>query len=353
MRQTIGKIRQCSTRSLTVLVAALMLALLPAATVGAVESTEDKSPAVVVANRGSGDISIINTRTHEVTTMDLPGEAQPMYVNHDPVQDRVFVGDRNASQIVVLDDDTFEVISSVDVGEGVFHQWVDPNNSQLWVIGDSSQTVTVVDTRTLDVTTTINMPADVADRGGKPHDVFVQGRFAYVTILGVDDGSETESTVGEVIQYSTRTFAEVNRTTVGDDPHVFVHRGRLYVASQESSEIAAFNARTLRHLKTEEVSNAHGLFVTRRSEVLVTSIADGGINAVSQLNRGLGRVVDTVDTTVPVPHNLTVDGRRQMYITHSGPTADQVSIVPLMRRGFGEAETVTVGTNPFGLAYVQ
>lgn len=355
MRQNTGTSRQRFTRPLTVLLAALMLALLPVATAGATESSEyqrDK-PVVVVANRGSGDISIIDTQTHQVTTIALPGEAQPMYVNHDPLRARVFVGDRNASQIVVLDDTTFEVIDTVDVGDGVFHQWVDPNNRQLWVIGDDSQTVTVVDSATLDVTTTIDIPSDVAERGGRPHDVFVQGRFAYVTILGLDDGTETEMTVGEVIQYSTRTFTETNRVTVGDDPHVFVHRGRLYVASQNSSEITSFNARTMRHLGTAEVSAAHGLYVGRRGEVLVTSIADGGINAVSNLNRNLRRVVDTVDTSVPVPHNLTVDGRRQMYITHSGAAADQVSIVPLRRRGFGEAVTVTAGTNPFGLAYVN
>ncbi|MGH1488568.1 MAG: hypothetical protein ACRBK7_04110 [Acidimicrobiales bacterium] len=333
-----------------------MLAVLPAASSGAVEANGHRrsSPTVVVANRGSGDISVIDTRTHSVDNVDLPGEAEPMYVSHDPRQDRVFVGDRAASQMIVLDDDTFEVVDSVDVGDGVFHQWLDPVRRQLWVVGDSSQTVTVVDTRTLEVRTTIAMPADVADSGGKPHDVFVSGRFAYVTILGFDDDNNDETpTVGQVIQYSTRDFAEVSRTTVGDDPHVFVRQGVLYVASQDSSEVATFNARTMRLLRTTTVSAAHGIFVTGGGEVLVTSIADGGTNAVSELNRRITRVVDTVDTSVPVPHNLTVDGRRQMYVTHSGPTADQVSIVPLRRNGFGDPVTVTVGTNPFGLAFVR
>jgi YVTN family beta-propeller protein len=336
--------------------AAALVALLPTASASANESVgydRGDSSVVVIANRGSGDISLIDTDTHEVTTLDLPGEAQPMYVNHDRRQGRVFIGDRSASQIVVLDDRTFELIDSVDVGDGVFHQWVDPSRRQLWVVGDTSQTVSVIDTRTLTVKATINIPADVAERGGRPHDVFVSGQHAYVTILGLADGSESEATVGEVIQYAAGSFDELRRVIVGDDPHVFVSGGSLYVASQNSSEVARFNARNLRPIKTTSVSSAHGIFVTSLGEVLITSIADGGIEAVSELDRALRRTVATVDTDVPIPHNLAVDDQRQLYITHSGPTANQVSIVSLDPDGFGEPITVTAGLNPFGLGFVR
>ena len=87
---------------------------------------------------------------------------------------------------------------------------------------------------------------------------------------------------------------------------------------------------------------------SRRVEV---SIAGGGTDAVWHLDRRL-RVVDVADTDVPVPHNLVeLDG--QVFVTHSGATANQVSVIDHGRRGFGDSTTVTVGLNPFGLAVVD
>ena len=323
------------------------LVVLAASISPAAATNGNRSTAVVVANRGSGDISIIDTASLAVENRDLPGDAEPMYVNHDRRSNRIFVGDRRSSTIVVLDDDNYDIVGSVPVGDGVFHQWLDPALRQLWVIGDTSQTVTIVDTHKLDVVATIDVPQDLVDRGGSPHDVFVSGRHAFVTILGLDDGT------GAVVQYSTRTFAETRRVAVGDDPHVFVSGSRLYVASQDSSTVAVFRARNLRPINEASVPAAHGIFVTNRNEVLVTNIAGGGTDGVWELKRPAQATVDVTDTAVATPHNLTVDNRRQVFVTHSGATADQVSVIDLDRRGFGKSTTVTVGTNPFGLAYVR
>ncbi|MGI9597219.1 MAG: YncE family protein [Acidimicrobiales bacterium] len=335
-------------RILAALVLLAVVAVTPTTAVDA--SSPGRGSEVVVANRGSGDISVIDNRTLEVMSVDLPGEAEPMYVNHDRRHDRVLVGDRASSSIVAFDDDSYEVVGSVDVGDGVFHQWLENARRQLWVVGNTSNTVTVVDTRNLAVLTTIDIPAELVEAGGEPHDVFVNRNHAFVTVLGVGEEGSQE---GVVLQYSTRTFAETGRVNVGDDPHVFVRGGTLYVASQDTSTIASFRTRDLHPLASAEVASAHGLFVTTRSEVLVTTIAGGGVDAVSELNGRLTELRDTVDTDFPVPHNITVDNRRQMFVTHSGGSADKVSVIRLVRDGFGEPETVTVGLNPFGLAFVR
>ena len=330
------------------LTALLLIAMVAAAPIAAADAAvPGERSEVVVANRASGDISIIDNRTLEVRNVDLPGDAEPMYVNHDRRHDRVLVGDRASSTIVAFDDDSYEIVGSVDVGDGVFHQWLERTRRQLWVVGDTSQSVTVVDTRSLEVRATIDMPADLVSETSKPHDVFVSGNHAFVTMLGVTGGG------GVVIQYSTRTFEETGRVSVGDDPHVFVRSGRLYVASQDSSTVALFRARDLRPMGSIQVEAAHGIFVTNSLEVLVTTISGGGIEAVSELNPRLTTVRDTVDTDFLVPHNITVDNRRQMFVTHSGGTADKVSVIRLGGSGFGEPQTVTVGLNPFGLAFVR
>ena len=64
-------------------------------------------------------------------------------------------------------------------------------------------------------------------------------------------------------------------------------------------------------------------------------------------------VIGTADTPYPTPHNITAAGNK-LYVTHSGLTADKVSIYSASRSNpvpvlIGEA---TVGLNPFGLGYV-
>ena len=324
--------------------AAIVGALLMPAAAGAAPPSGE----VVVANRGSGDISVINTASLDVNTVALPGEnAEPMYVSHDTRHNRVLVGDRGSSNIVAFDDETYEVVGSVAVGDGIFHQWADSDREQLWVVGTTNSTVSVVDTENLSLVTTFSLPAEVIADGGVPHDVFVANNHAYVSVLGLSDGS------GLVIQYSTKDFSETGRIDSGGDPHLFVRGGKLYVASQEASSISRFNANTLAPLGSQTVPAAHGLYLTNRNEVFVTNIAGGGSDALWELDGQLAAVTDVADTAPPVPHNLTVDNSRQLWVTHSGGTADQVSVVQLDNSGFGQSTTVTVGTNPFGLAFVR
>ena len=337
--------RPLPIRWLTLLLAAVLLLLSTPAQADA--GGYHRGSSVVVANRGSGDVSIIDTQTLEVETVDLPGEAEPMYVSHDDRNGRVLVGDRASSTIVALDDDSYDVVGSVAVGEGVFHQWLDVGQEQLWVVGTTAQTVSVVDSDDLELLVTMTIPAELIERGGVPHDVFVSGRHAFVSVLGLGDGS------GAVIQYSTQTFEETGRIVTGGDPHLFVTGNNLYVASQDASTVSRYQANDLTLRTSASVPAAHGIFVTNRNEVLLTNIAGGGTDAVWELNKHLTQVVDTADTTVPTPHNLTVDNRRQVFVTHSGATADQVSVIDLDRQGFGDTQLVTVGINPFGLAFVR
>lgn len=83
----------------------------------------------------------------------------------------------------------------------------------------------------------------------------------------------------------------------------------------------------------------------------MTNIAGGGLDAVWDATRFL-EVEDSTDTEVAVPHNLAELGGR-VFVTHSGATADAVSVIEHGRRGFGDSEIVNVGTNPFGLAVLD
>lgn len=316
---------------------------------------------VVVANRAEGTISIIDAKTDEVVdTVALPAEAgdnppEPMYVVYSPVKQRVFVGDRANDRVVVFNAHDYSVEATVEAGAGVFHMWADARGRQLWVNNDIDNTTTVINPRTLEVIATVPTPADLVAEGGKPHDVILGpfGRLAYITVLGLPGEHDY------VVQYNTRTFEEINRAPVGKDPHLSLARqhNRLYVPGQNSNVVIVFNRFTMEEIERIEVPGAHGAGMAPNGKVFyTTNLTGGGTDGLFAIDtRSNSLIGDPVDTPYPVPHNiaLTRNGRK-LFVTHSGATADKVTIYTVSKHDPEPvyAGEVTVGLNPFGLAFV-
>lgn len=309
---------------------------------------------IVVANRGSGTLTLIDAGTDDATELALPSgdaPAEPMYVVY--AARRVFVGDRANDRVLVLNPRDWSVIGEVPTGAGVFHMWADPTGRQLWVANDIDDTITVIDPRRMEVLTTVDLPADLVAEGGSPHDVIVDRRAAYVTVIGVDGVGDA------VVRYDTRTFAVTAVAEVGDDPHVTIDPGRgpLFVASQGGNEVAVLDRRTLERRDEVSVPAAHGLDISRNGRVVyTTNIAGGGTDALWAIDARTGEAIgEPVDAPVPVPHNLVLTRTgRKLYVTHSGATADQVSVYRIGRRSPDPVlvGTVDAGLNPFGLEFV-
>ena len=312
----------------------------------------------VIANRGSGTISVIDADSYDVIgTYDLPaaeGEPtpEPMYVVYN--RNRVFVGDRANDRVVAFDPRSFEVEGTVPAGDGIFHMWANATGKQLWVNNDIDNTTTVIDTRNLSVITTVDTPADLVAMGGKPHDVIVgpHNRFVYVSVL-------TAAENDYVVQYDAQSFEEVGRAAVGKDPHLSLARqhNRLYVPCQGSDVVIVLNRYTLDEMTRIDVPGAHGAAMAPNGKHFYTAnLPGGGTDAIFTIDTRRNRTVgEAVDSPYPVPHNLALDqSGRTMFLTHSGGTADKVTIYSV--RGAGKkvryASEVTVGLNPFGVAYV-
>lgn len=311
---------------------------------------------VVVANRGAGTISVIDVATDQVSaTVALPAgpsQPEPMYVVYSHVAKRVFVGDRANSRVVVFSPEDFSVETTVDTGAGLFHMWIDPQNNQLWVNNDVDNTATVIDPMTLEVVATVPMPADLIAMGGKPHDVVLDTRFAYVTIVGFAGPDDY------VVKYDKRTFAEVDRAPVGKDPHVSLtlRNHYLYVPAQGSNEVRVLDRRTLDVATVLGIPGAHGAGMTNQGKTFyTTNLPGGGTDGLWAIDTQTNTIIGAgVDTPANVPHNiaLTPDGSK-LYVTHSGMN----DVVTIYTTGKHDptpvyAATVTVGSNPFGLAYV-
>jgi DNA-binding beta-propeller fold protein YncE len=343
--------------TISLLVAFLLMGLLAgAASAHGAHASHGK---IVVANRASGSISVIDARSGDlIANVDLPAGSltpEPMYVVYTLARDRVFVGDRANNRVVVFDARDFSVEATVPAGAGVFHMWADPLGRQLWVNNDIDNTSTVINPRTLEVITTVDTPVDLVAQGGKPHDVILDplGRFAYVTVVGLPGSGDY------VVQYSTRTFSEVNRAPVGKDPHVSLtwRNNLLYLPSQNSNVVNVLNRRTLEPVTDIPVPGAHGAGMMLGGKVFyTTNLPGGGTDGLWAIDTRSNSVIgQPVDTPYPVPHNiaLTPDGR-MLFLTHSGAASDKVTFYTTTRHDPTPvfAGEVTVGLNPFGLSFV-
>jgi DNA-binding beta-propeller fold protein YncE len=316
----------------------------------------------VVANRASGTISVIDAVTAEVTgTFDLPVDPsdptpEPMYVVHVATADRVFVGDRANNRVAVFDDSDLSVEGTAPAGNGVFHMWADPQGRQLWINNDVDNTTTVLDPVSLTTLATVPTPADLVSQGGKPHDVIVgpMGKLAYVSILGVAGANDY------VVQFSTSTFAETGRAAVGKDPHLSltVRNDWLYVPCQSTDEVVILDRFTMSQVTSLAVPGAHGAGMTRNGKTFYTAnLPGGGANALFAIDTGTNSLAGSpVDSPYPVPHNIAITNNgKKLFLTHSGATSDKVTVYGIGQNSpipVFETE-VTVGLNPFGLAFVR
>ena len=312
---------------------------------------------IVVANRGSGTISVIDVASNTATTVAMPAgsnPAEPMYVGYSATYRRVFVGDRGNNRVVVFRADDYSVEDTIPAGAGIFHMWPEDARDQMWVNNDIDNTITVIDTVSLAVLATPAAPADLVALGGKVHDVIVDPRkpFAFVSMIGVGGPDDY------VVKYSTETFLEVGRVAVGKDPHLSLVRQKklLYVPCQNSNAVFVFDRQSLAKIDEIPVPAAHGAGMSRNGSLFfTTNIAGGGTDGLVGLDTGTNTVVDTWDTPFPVPHNIALTpNSKNVYVTHSGATANQVSIFARkdMSQPLELVKTVTTGLNPFGLAYV-
>lgn len=312
---------------------------------------------IVVANRASGTISVIDTHTDELLgTYDLPaGEnaPEPMYVVFTRRGNRVFVGDRANDQVVVFRARDFSVEDVIPAGEGIFHMWADGRGRRLWVNNDIDNTITVINPGTLAVVATIDLPADLVALGGKPHDVILdpRGNYAYVTMVGFAGDNDY------LVQYDAHTYTEVNRAPVGKDPHVSLtfHNKFIYVPAQNSDLVSVFNRYTLELVDEIAAPGAHGAGMPLNGQVFyTTNLPGGGTDGLIAIDLRTNSILGTTDTPYAVPHNIALTpAADKLYVTHSGGTSDKVTVYEIGADDLpvlvGE---VTVEFNPFGLSYV-
>lgn len=324
---------------------------------------------VVVANRASGTLSIIDTRSDQVVkTVPVggPGAAasEPMYVSYVPPLNRVFVSDRRNNAVTAFDARSFRMLGMAPLGQGAFHLWADRKGKQLWSVNDIDKTISVINPKNLTQKAIVKLPDDLVAAGGKPHDVALDraGNFALVTVLGIPDK-------GYVLRYSTKSLQLTHRAEVGIDPHVGIawRKPVAYVACEGSNKIHVLRTRDLSptHNPIEAVGT-HGTGFKHSDRVFYTTNLPGlGVDGLVAVSTKTLKIISKTNTGDPLsgpldmPHNiaLTQDDKK-LYVTHSGHEAGTSAGVVTVYDVRNDArptylKTIPVGVNPFGIALIR
>lgn len=316
-------------------------------------SAQPWDDSMAVANRNSGDLSLINTRNLKVKTIHLKYHgktAEPMYVNHWRSQyadwGQIFIGDRKNNRILAVDDRGHDVVHAIPVGKGVIHQSIQRNGKQLWVVNDIDKTLSIINPDWGSVVKTIRIPGKYWF--GTPHDVFLTNEYAYVTVLRLPGGNR-------LLRYNLNDYKMSKDINIKGGAHVFAQHGKVYVPSEIDEQLRVYRESDLKLLRTPEVPNAHGIVTSENARhVYVTNIKEGGDNAVWALSGNGKRSFGSGDTWYDVPHNLALDAAaKRLFVTHSGADNNQVTVMKIREQESPIAVNhVKVGTNPFGLGLV-
>ncbi|MEM8809344.1 MAG: beta-propeller fold lactonase family protein [Cyanobacteria bacterium P01_G01_bin.38] len=318
---------------------------------------------VAIANRNSGDLSILNEKTGTVIgkvtlPTGLSGEAgEPTYLSFLNLSNEVAVADRANDQVVFYDQNTYEVTAIVETGVGNFHMWAAPKETQLWVINDIDDALTVIDPQTKTEITRIHLPEALIGSTTKPHDLIFDptGQYVYVTVE-----QENNADGDLLLKIDTQSFEVVDSVTTGKHAHVSVapEHNLLYVLSQDSDQIEVYDRRGNELEKVDSVDqpNPHGVSHSTDGRYLyTTNISDGGESGIFVMDTVNNQIVGNVDTPFAVPHNLAVtnDGD-QLFLTHSGAEATAVSVFSLNdpTQPVWQTSVNTGGLNPFGITYL-
>jgi DNA-binding beta-propeller fold protein YncE len=310
---------------------------------------------IVVANRGSANISVIDVATNAVTNIPMPPGAatpDPMYFWYNRNNDLLYVGDRANDRVVVFNPRTYTVVNdNIPAGDGVFHMWGSHTTNRLWVVNDTAKAISVID-----MTTNTNIgsrptPADVG-ANAFPHDIVVEpdGSAAYVGIFSTDNPTQDI-----VVKYGNGAgFPEVDRGATGKSPHVGLtpDNNVLYAPSQNSDRADVLSRATMDPAAAPiPFDNAHGISPSEDGNTMyMTTFPGNGIDGLHVIDPVTNTLINSVDAPTG-PHNvITSTDDTRLYITHSGATSTLVSIFDISganRTNPVLLTTVNTGLNPF------
>ncbi|MGE5518294.1 MAG: YncE family protein [Candidatus Dadabacteria bacterium] len=297
----------------------------------------------VVSNAAANSLSYINADTRAVAaTQTIPGSIL-YYIVYLPLKDKLFVTDQGHNSVQVIDPASHTVDGSIPVGTAPMHMVGQKQQSKLWVVNNTSKSITEINANNLQVTHTLQLDYT-------PHDIAVNanGTKIYVSL--------NKAGTWYVNTYSTNNYNEVDSRGFGSNwLHLFYSQvnDRLYAADQGLGKFWSLDPDDLNSTSATSVAmpGAHGL--TLSADEKYSYIASMGTNMIYVYDNSTNTIISQVTSTVsPNAHNVAVDQAHGILLaTHSGAASTSVSSYAFNNNVLTQGSTITVGTNPQGITY--
>ena len=188
---------------------------------------------IYVANSGSNNVSVINTRTVPDTLItNVPVGGKPIGIAVNDSGTRVYVANSTSNTISVIDTATNTVVDTVPVGDFPYGVAVNPAGTRVYVSNSNGNSVSVIDTVTNFVVATVfgfNQPRGIA--------VNPAGSRVYAANFGGNSVSVVNPITNNIL-----TTVPVGAAPLG----ISVDPGgtRAYVANSGSNNVSVINTRT-------------------------------------------------------------------------------------------------------------
>lgn len=290
---------------------------------------------------------------------------EPMYVT--PLgtakgQRLLAFADRTQNKLVVLNANTKEVLSEVELSKGAFHQFSHPLvGLRVAVATDGEKGMDLIevlkDGKKL-VRRHFTLPKSL--ESGNPHDVVMDRRFAYLTVKGIQG---QKGKFDALLQISLKSLKVVRAKTFSEDIHLFnpVRAGFFAVVEEETGDLHLIQQGTMKTLtKVKVAQGVHGISGSENGKFLFAldineAAGSKAVYALELTKKGL-KVVDSAALNFPTAHNIAVDDRGEEFtlvVTYSGGTQTQNSILTFDTKSkkLNLEKSLRTGTNPFGLTF--
>ncbi|GGJ88886.1 hypothetical protein GCM10007063_09280 [Lentibacillus kapialis] len=246
----------------------------------------------------------------------------------------LYVNNRDASGIQVINPNNNKVIDAIQVGRKPTYNEVSPNGKYDYVVNSGSENVSIINTQTNQVVKTI--PVGKTPKGVN---FTPDGEWAYV----INEGE------GTVTVIDMQSMKPVGKIEVGNSPHNGVSSpdsSKFYITNTGSNTVSVIDTSTQTVVDTIEGVNGapHNINIIPDKNTLLVSLTSE--NAVGVIDLDKEKMVTTIPTGVG--HHvidITPNGK-YAYVANIG--TDFVSVIDLSKRK--EIKEIKVGKGPHGIA---
>lgn len=248
-------------------------------------------------------------------------------------QQMVYVNDRDANAIQVIDPKSNKIVETIQVGKKPTYNEVSSKGKYDYVINSGSENVSIINIQSDQVVKTIPVGKTPKGVNFTPN-----GKWAYV----INEGE------GTVTVIDTQSMKPMGKIEVGKSPHNGVSSSdssKFYVTNTSSNSVSVIDTSTQKVINTIEGVNGapHNINITPNGNTLLVSLT--GKNAVGVIDLDKGEMVAKIPTGIG--HHvieITPDGKFA-YVANIG--TDFVSLIDLSKRK--EIKEIKVGKGPHGI----